>query len=104
MAKNNLQNIRFLRNGSVYADHATALSTLTSQPLAAEQDGSIILARYGSGNEVKTLVGVVYVNGENKSLTIIDIEGASGDVQKLIEEINAKLGEGITSDNTATAQ
>lgn len=104
MANNNLQNIRFLRNGSLYADHATALSNLTSQQLAAEQDGSIILARYGSGNEVKTLVGVVYFNGSNKSLTIFDIDGASADVQELREEINAKLGAGITSANTATAQ
>lgn len=104
MAKNNVQNIRFLRNGSLYATREAALTKLNDQTLAAEQDGSIILARYGSGNTVKTLVGLVYVNGENKSLTIFDIEGASGDVEKLRQEINAKLGDGITSINTATAQ
>ena len=77
MANNNVQNVRFLRNGSLYATREAALTGLNSQTLAAEQDGSIILARYGSGNTVKTLVGLVYVNGENKSLTIFDIEGAS---------------------------
>ena len=104
MANNNVQNVRFLRNGSLYATRDAALTGLNGQPLAAEQDGSIILARYGSGNAVKTLVGLVYVNGDNKSLTIFDIEGASGDVEKLRQEINAKLGNGITSGNTATAQ
>ena len=104
MANNNVQNVRFLRNGSLYATREAALNKLNSQKLAAEQDGSIILARYGSGNTVKTLVGFVYVNGENKSLTIFDIEGASGDVENLRQEINAKLGDGITNDNTATAQ
>lgn len=104
MANNNVQNVRFLRNGSLYATREAALTGLNGQTLAAEQDGSIILARYGSGNTVKTLVGLVYVNGEDKSLTIFDIEGASGDVEKLRQEINAKLGDGITSANTATAQ
>ena len=104
MANNNVQNVRFLRNGSLYATREAALTGLNGQTLAAEQDGSIILARYGSGNTVKTLVGLVYVNSENKSLTIFDIEGASGDVEKLRQEINAKLGDGITSTNTATAQ
>lgn len=104
MANNNVQNVRFLRNGSLYETRDAALAGLNGQTLAAEQDGSIILARYGSGNTVKTLVGFVYVNGENKSLTIFDIEGASGDVEKLRQEINAKLGDGIKSTNTATAQ
>ena len=106
MANNNVQNVRFLRNGSLYATRDAALTGLNGQPLAAEQDGSIILARYGSGDAVKTLVGLVYVNGGNKSLTIFDIEGASGDVEKLRQEINAKLGEGVGSgaSETVTAQ
>lgn len=104
MANNNIQNVRFLRNGSLYATREAALTGLNDQKLAAEQDGSIILARYGNGNTVKTLVGLVYVNGKNKSLTIFDIEGASADVQALREEINAKLGtDFISSDNTVEA-
>lgn len=98
MAKNNVQNVRFLRNGSLYATREEALNVLNSQNLAAEQDGSIILTRYGSGNTVKTLVGFVYVNGENKSLTIFDIEGASGDVENLRQEINAMDYTGLTAD------
>ena len=104
MANNNVQNVRFLRNGSLYATREAALTGLNGQTLSAEQDGSIILARYGSGNGVKTLVGLVYVNGENKSLTIFDIDGASADVDALRQEINAKLGEGVTSGNTVTDQ
>ena len=74
MANNNVQNVRFLRNGSPYVDSATALNELNKQNLSIEQDGSLILARYGSGDNVKTLVGVVYAKGSNKSITIIDIE------------------------------
>ena len=104
MANNNLQNIRFLRNGSLFNTRDDARSGLTGQTLAAEQDGSIILARYGSGDDVKTLVGLVYFTASGKSITIFDIEGASADVNELRTEINNKLGSGITSANTATAQ
>ena len=101
---NNVGNVKFLRNGSLYADHSAALSALQDFSIAQEQDGTIILARYGSGNNVKTLAGLVYYTTSGNSITILDVEGASGDVEKLRQEINAKLGEGVTSANTATAQ
>lgn len=101
---NNVGNVKFLRNGSLYGTHDLAYNALTGFTLTTEQDGTIILARYGSGNDVKTLAGLVYVNGGNKSITIIDVEASSGSVEKLRQEINAKLGEGVTSANTATAQ
>lgn len=106
MANNNVQNVRFLRNGSLYETHDAALTGLKSQSLSTEQDGSLILARYGSGNDVKTLAGLVYAKGDNKSITIIDIEGASADVEALRQEINAKLGNGVGSgaSETVTAQ
>ena len=104
MANNNVQNVRFLRNGSLYADRTAALAGLNGQTLSTEQDGSIILARYGSGNDVKTLAGLVYAKGDNKSITIIDIEGASGDVEELREQMEATFGTGVTTANTATAQ
>ena len=104
ISSNNVQNVKFLRNGSVLGTHDEAYAALTGFTLTTEQDGTIILARYGSGNDVKTLAGLVYVNGENKSITIIDVEASSGSVEKLRQEINAKLGEGVTSANTATAQ
>ena len=104
MANNNVQNVRFLRNGSLYGTREAALTGLNGQTLAAEQDGSIILARYGSGNQVKTLVGLVYVSGGNKSLTIFDIDGAAADVEALRNEINGKLGTTfISSGNTVEA-
>jgi hypothetical protein len=105
MAKNNLQNIRFLRNGTLFNTRNDALDGLNNQQLATEKDGSIILARYNSSGGVKTLVGVVYyASDSSQSITIFDVEGASADVEKLRQEINAKLGTGITSANTATAQ
>ena len=101
---NNVQNVKFLRNGALYGTHDAAYEALTGFTLTTEQDGTIILARYGSGNNVKTLAGLVYADETYKTITIIDIEGASGDVEALRTEINNKLGTGITSANTATAQ
>lgn len=106
MAKNsnNIQGVLFLRNGSLYTDRTEA-----RQEIVANQglvgDGEFILARYIDGNsEVQTLVGVKYHGTGGDYLTIIDMEGASADVEKLREEINAKLGGGVSSANTVTAQ
>ena len=104
MAKN-VQGVLFLRNGSLYQTHEAALEAI-EQKKGLVSDGEIILARYGSGSDVKTLVGVKYGNGNTSAdtLTIIDIEGASADVEELRQEINAKLGDGVSSANTVTAQ
>ena len=104
IAQNNVQNVKFLRNGALYTTHDEAYEALTGFTLTTEQDGTIILARYGSGNNVKTLAGLIYADSSNQTITIIDVEGASSDVEKLRQEINAKLGGGISSANTATAQ
>jgi len=104
ITNNNVGNVKFLRNGSLYGTHDAAYAALTGFTLTSEQDGTIILARYGSGDEVKTLAGLVYYTTSGHSMTIIDIEGASGDVNELRQEINAKLGEGVSSANTVTAQ
>lgn len=105
MTGNNVQNVKFLRNGELFTTRELALTGMKGQ-LASLADGTAILGRYGSGNDVKTLVGFVYKNDQEntKSLTIFDIEGASADVAALRDEINAKLGGGISSANTATAQ
>ena len=100
---NNVQNLKFLRNQNPYASREAALSALENNKGVAE-DGTSLLARYTVSGEVKTIVGYVAVVGETHHLTVIDVEGASGDVEALRQEINAKLGEGITSENTATAQ
>ena len=110
MANNNVQNVRFLRNGALFTSREQATNTLSGFTLTAEMDGSSILARYQEGSDpIKTLVGYVYYkDASNKSITIFDIDDAGADVDEKINglrnEINNKLGNGITSANTATAQ
>ena len=98
---NNVGNVKFLRNGNLFSTHEAALTGIQTEfagITSTDADGTAILARYGSGTEVKTLVGwVYYSDSSNKSLTIFDIEGASGDVETLRQEINAKLGNGVSS-------
>lgn len=100
---NNVQNIQFLRNQTVFTTRDLALQALEENQAQAA-DGTALLARYTVSGEVKTIVGFVYVSGDTKNITIFDTEGAAGDVEELRQEINAKLGDGITSANTATAQ
>lgn len=104
----NVQNVKFLRNNALYATYEQAYGALTeyATTLGSDSiiDGTSVLARYGSGGDVKTLVGYLYNDGTYSSITIFDIEGAEADVQELREEINAKLGTGITSGNTVTMQ
>lgn len=106
MAKN-VQGVIFLRNGNLFETREAALAVLTgssSTLLTRLNDGEMALARYGSGNNVKTLAGIMYKSGDNKSITVIDVEGASGDVEALRQEINAKLGTSfISSGNTVEA-
>ena len=104
IAQNNVQNVKFLRNGALYTTHDEAYEALTGFTLTTEQDGTIILARYVSGDNVKTLAGLVYADATYKTITIIDVEGTGEDVEKLRQEINAKLGDGVSSSNTVTAQ
>lgn len=100
---NNVQNVKFLRNQDVNITRDTAIARLNEHKADAA-DGTALLARYTVSGEVKTIVGFVYVTGSTHDITIFDTEGASADVEELKREINAKLGEGVTSDNTATAQ
>ena len=108
MANNNVQNVKFLRNSALFNSREAARTALeTNKDLGL--DGSAILARYQEGSDpIKTLVGFVYVDNANTAVTIFDVDDAGADVDKTINElrneINAKLGSGITSANTATAQ
>ena len=104
MAKN-VQGVIFLRNGNLYASRDVALNALSGDTLLNRlNDGEMALARYGSGSNVKTLAGIMYKNGDNKSITVIDVEGASADVEALREQMEATFGTGVTTANTATAQ
>lgn len=111
ITSNNVQNVRFLRNGSLFGTHELAKEALEGkiQGLSNDQDGSVILARYQeAGGDVKTLAGFIYATDAAKSITIFDVDASGADVDEKIaalrNEINNKLGSGITSANTATAQ
>jgi len=97
---NNVQNVKFLRNQDVNITRDAAISLLNTHKEDAA-DGTALLARYTVSGTVKTIVGFVYVTGSTHDITIIDTEGASGDVEELRREINAKLGTTfISSGNT----
>lgn len=102
---NNVQNVKFLRNQDVNITRDAAISLLNTHKEDAA-DGTALLARYTVSGTVKTIVGFVYVTGSTHDITIFDTEGASGDVEALRQEINAKLGNGIGSgaSETVTAQ
>ena len=103
ITQNNVENVKFLRNQNPFESREAARTALENNKGVAA-DGTALLARYTTSGEVKTIVGFVYVTGETHNITIFDTEGASGDVEALRREINAKLGDGVTSANTATAQ
>lgn len=107
MAKN-VQGVIFLRNGRLYDNRTEAISRINAVA-ATIGDGEAILARYtAEDTTVKTIVGFKYVGASASSLTLIDVEGLIGDAKALVDalraEIEAKLGNGVTSANTATAQ
>ena len=110
MAKN-IQSLNLLRNTSqLYATKEDALAVLTGGTLpAGTQDGTPVLARYkGEDDKIYTLVGYYAsssaitggtVTGES-NMTVFDFEGSAADV----EELKARLGNGVTTENTATMQ
>lgn len=106
---NNVENVKFLRNQRPFESREAARIALGNNKGVAD-DGTSLLARYSveesGATVIKTIVGYVAVVGETHHLTIIDVEGASEDIEKLREEINAKLGNGIGSgaSETVTAQ
>ena len=103
MAKN-IEHVFFLRNGSLYNNRADALAALEANKDKVG-DGEFILARYeNENNEIITITGIKHELGSASGLTFVDIEEIGDDIEKLRQEINAKLGTGITSANTATAQ
>ena len=101
---NNVENVKFLRNRLPFESREAARTALEQNKGVAE-DGTSLLARYSveesGATVIKTIVGYVAVVGETHHLTIVDVEGGSEDVEKLREEINAKLGTTfISSGNT----
>ena len=106
---NNVENVKFLRNGNLYATANAAKDALLGFDYSSEQDGTAILARYSGETDqqvayYRTMVGFVFVSGATKSVTILDVEGAQADVDALREEMRAKFGNGVTESNSVTSQ
>lgn len=99
MANNNVQNVRFLRNGTLFTSREQATSALTNFTLTSEMDGSSILARYQVGTgHIKTLVGYVYYkDASNNSVTIFDVDDAGSDVDEKIKTAIEALDSNATS-------
>lgn len=107
MANNNVQNVKFLRNGSVFTPSIDPVKTAREVALSAMNgqlnslaDGTAILGRYQETNGiVKTLVGFAYISGETKTLTVFDVDGAGADVDaKILAAIQALDAEETSSD------
>ena len=107
MANNNVQNVKFLRNGSVFNPSIDPVKTAREVALAAMNgqlgslaDGTAILGRYKETNGiVKTLVGFAYISGDTKTLTVFDVDGAGADVDaKILAAIQALDAEETSSD------
>lgn len=100
MANNNVQNVKFLRNGSVFTPSLDPVKTAREVALSAMNgqldnlaDGTAILGRYNEGTDgstVKTLVGFAYISDDVKTLTVFDVDGAGADVDaKILAAIQA---------------
>lgn len=107
MANNNVQNVKFLRNGSVFTPSLDPVKTAREVALSAMNgqlgnlaDGTAILGRYQETNGiVKTLVGFAYISGNTKTLTVFDVDGAGADVDaKILAAIQALDAEETSTD------
>ena len=58
ISSNNVQNVKFLRNAALYETREAARTALENNKTLGA-DGTALLARYGSGTDVKTLAGLV---------------------------------------------
>ena len=110
MTNNNVQNVKFLRNGVVFGPsngktaRQVALDEMNGQ-LNSLADGTAILGRYKeTDGEVKTLVGFAYISGNTKTLTVFDVDGASADVDKKIKTAIEALNAEITSSENTNVQ
>lgn len=117
MAKN-IYSLQLLRNGAAYASKTAAYEALESASgltNVTKKDGVAVLARYihteGEGEsqvkQIRTLVGyyaeadaMTETSGATSHMTIIDVESTAADV----EELKARLGDGVTTANTVTKQ
>ena len=98
--------IQLLRNNNIYSTRDAARSALEGQKNNVP-DGGVILARYsGTTGEqmiIKTLAGFVsnISTSENATVTIIDVEGASENVQDAIDALSAYTNTKLTEEKNA---
>lgn len=107
MTNNNVQNIKFLRNGVVFGPSNDPVKTAREVALDAMEkqkanlaDGTAILGRYKeTDGVVKTLVGFAYISDDakTKTLTVFDVDGAGADVDKKIKTAIEALDSNTTS-------
>lgn len=114
ITSNNIYSLQLLRNGAVYANKEAAynaLSGATALESVVKKDGVAVLARYiheeGGTKQIRTLVGyyadasaMTEASGGTNYMTIVDTDGTAADV----EELKARLGDGVTTANTVTDQ
>lgn len=118
ITSNNIYSLQLLRNGEAYATKELAFAALqnaTALENVVKKDGVAVLARYihteGEGasqvKQIRTLVGyyaeasaMTQTDGASSYMTIVDTEGTAADV----EELKARLGDGVTTANTVTDQ
>ena len=113
MAKN-INSLQLLRNSQIFQNKEAAINGITG---TTTQDGVIKLARYTEGNKTKTIFGIyndgtigtagytIYDSYQEVIASIQDrIASLESGSTEAIEEINKKLGSGVTSANTVTDQ
>lgn len=114
MTNNNVQNVKFLRNGVVFGPSNDPVKTARQVALdAMEQqkanlaDGTAILGRYKeTDGVVKTLVGFAYISDDakTKTLTVFDVDGAGADVDEKINTAIEALNADVTSSGGKNVQ
>ena len=103
MAKNNVQNVKFLRNGVVFVPSSDKTARQVALDAMEQQkenlaDGTAILGRYKeTDGVVKTLVGFAYIGNDAKTLTVFDVDGAGADVDEKIKTAIEALDSNATS-------
>lgn len=112
MVDNNVQNIKFLRNGNVFTPSIDPVKTARQVALDAMEkqkenlaDGTAILGRYKeTDGVVKTLVGFAYISDDAKTLTVFDVDGAGAYVDKKIKTAIEALDADVTSSGGKNVQ
>ena len=110
--KKTVQSIQHLRNSGLTADKQAAIAALSASTLTA-RDGEIILNRYGSGDNVKTIFAINYVPGNKTeelghNVTIFDFDKEAMDaiterINTIEEHVTALSGDPQTSTSAETS-